>query len=301
MSLVFQDGYRYLISNFERYTQILEKARRIFLKYGIDDHGITSNSHLQVPLWLHCKCGSKASIRIEQSNHNRILSSSPVVGTCMSCKRKLRITIDTKSDRNFGKDLQNLTPKAIAILLLLSRDLGISCYSSGTGAIAYTAYASIVCAEFGIKMPFTIFWPARDIIFGIGQTKALDTLQLKNHDEIVMYLKLLKHRHDRYKHRIVPILRERTRLIVNSKENRMEQEIKCVLSDLFRLKEKQREINRRIKLANKVKNALELRPSILDYAINFGITETERQWRNNLIRKDNLADPVIISNNSIEF
>src|SRR5919199_271816 len=92
MSLVFQDGYRYLISNFERYTQILEKARRIFLKYGIDDHGIASNSHLQVPLWLHCKCGSKASIRIDHSNHNRISSSSPVVGTCMSCKRKLGIT-----------------------------------------------------------------------------------------------------------------------------------------------------------------------------------------------------------------
>ena len=104
-----------------------------------------------------------------------------------------------------------------------------------------------------------------------------------------MYLKQLKQTHERYKDRIIPILKERTKIIANSKRNRREQEIKYVLSDL--------EISRLIKLANKVKNALELRPSILDYAVNFGIAEAEIQWRNSLIRNDNLADPIIISNN----
>jgi hypothetical protein len=72
MSSVFEDGLLYLISNFKRYSQILEKARTLFLSYGVDDTSISSNPHLQVPFWLHCKCGSKASIRIHQSSDKRI-------------------------------------------------------------------------------------------------------------------------------------------------------------------------------------------------------------------------------------
>jgi hypothetical protein len=288
MSSVFEDGYRYLISNFKRYTGVLEKARNVFLKYGVDDAGISSNSHLQVPLWLHCKCGSKASIRIHQNNDNRISFGGP----CMSCKKNLGITLENIMNGNIPNEiLQSLTPKAIPILLLLSRDLGISCYCSGSGGVGYMAYASIVCGELGIKMPFTIFWPARDINLGMGQTEALDALQLKNQDEVVVYLQRLNERHDDYKDKITPIIEERSK-IVKSKNN---EQIKSILSDLFSLKQEQREIRRLIKIANKVNNALELRPSIIDYAINFGIAETEMQWRNNLLTKDNLAAPIIIS------
>ena len=37
------------------------------------------------------------------------------------------------------------------------------------------------------------------------------------------------------------------------------------------------------KLAEKVENALTLRPSVIDYAINFGLEQTEMHWRNGVL------------------
>ena len=260
----------------------------MFLEYGVDDTGISSNSHLQVPLWLHCGCGSKASIRISHKSDNRISLRGP----CISCKNDLEITVENITNRNISSGiLKSLTPKAIPILLLLSKDLGISCYCSGSGGVGYMAYASMAFAELGIKMPFTIFWPAPDINLGMGQTEALDALQLKNQGEVVVYLQELMQRHDDYKYKIIPIIKERSK-IVKSKNN---EQLRFVLSNLLSLKEGQREVRRLIKIANKVNNILQLKPSIIDYAINFGIAETETQWQNNLLTNGNLEAPIIIS------
>jgi len=288
MSSVFEDGFQYLISNFNRYSKVLENARNVFLEFGVDDAGISSNSHLHVPLWLHCKCGSKASIRICHGSDSRI----SLRGACMSCKKDVGIVLENNGTRNIPNDiLHGLTPKAIPILLLLSKDIGISCYCSGSGGVGYMAYASIAFAELGIKMPFTIFWPARDINLGIGQTEALEALQLKNQGEVAVYLQQLEKSHDDYKYKITPIIKQRSK-IVKSKEN---EQIRSVLFDLFSLKEGQREVRRLIKVANKVNNILELKPSIIDYAINFGIAEAESQWRNSLLTDGNLATPILLS------
>ena len=288
MSSVFERGFQYLVSNSNRYSRVLEKARNVFLEFGVDDAGISSNSHLQVPLWLHCKCGSKASIKICHNSDSQISFR----GSCISCKKDLGITLENITNRNIPEDIiQSLTPKAIPILLLLSKDIEISCYCSGSGGVGYMAYASMAFAELGIKMPFTIFWPARDINLGMGQTEALDALQLKNQGEVVVYLQQLMQRHDDYKYKIIPIIKERGK-IVKSKNN---EQLRSVLSDLLSLKEGQREVRRLIKIANKVNNILELKPSIIDYAIHFGIAETETQWRNNLLTNGNLAAPIIIS------
>jgi hypothetical protein len=287
MSSVFEDGLRYLITNFRKYSQVLEKGRNIFLKYAVDDAGVSSNPDLQVPLWLHCTCGSKASMRILQSLDNQL----SLGGSCMSCKKNLRVSLENMKNSNIPNEiLQNLTPKAIPIILLLSRDLGISCYCSGSGGVGYMAYASIVCAELGIHMPFSIFWPSRDINQGVGQIEALDVLRLKNQQEVIAYLQRLKHMHDDYQAKILPIISERTKLANSDRD-----QIKNTIADLSSLKEKQREIRRLIKLTTKVNNALELRPSIIDYAVNFGFAHTEKQWRAHLMTKDNLAAPVLIS------
>jgi hypothetical protein len=62
-----------------------------------------------------------------------------------------------------------------------------------------------------------------------------------------------------------------------------------VLLDLDKLKKEQRKIRLLIKVAEKVKNAIETKPSIIDYAINFGVANTEALWRRNLLKNDNLA------------
>jgi hypothetical protein len=47
-------------------------------------------------------------------------------------------------------------------------------------------------------------------------------------------------------------------------------------------------------MAEKVKNAIETKASIIDYAINFGIANTEILWRRHLLENDNLAAPLVM-------
>jgi hypothetical protein len=51
-------------------------------------------------------------------------------------------------------------------------------------------------------------------------------------------------------------------------------------------------MRRLLKAAEKVHSVVELKPCIIDYAVNFGIVNTERLWRNGLIENDNLAAPI---------
>jgi hypothetical protein len=39
----------------------------------------------------------------------------------------------------------------------------------------------------------------------------------------------------------------------------------------------------------KVKGVMDMRPSIIDYAVNFGLVDTESQWRQNLLDNDSLS------------
>src|ERR687888_1995091 len=61
ISPVFEGGFRYLISNFSLYSDALRKSENMFLRHGIDT-GVSSTAYLNAPVWLHCKCGSKASV-----------------------------------------------------------------------------------------------------------------------------------------------------------------------------------------------------------------------------------------------
>ena len=64
--------------------------------------------------------------------------------------------------------------------------------------------------------------------------------------------------------------------------------IHSVLQVLFEEKEKQRKIKAKIRSVEVARNALELSPCFIDYAINFGIREIASQWQQVLRDKDNL-------------
>ncbi|MGB6533492.1 MAG: hypothetical protein WBF33_35850 [Candidatus Nitrosopolaris sp.] len=287
MSTVFEDGFRYLISNFTKYSDALSKTENMFLRCGIDT-GVSSTSYLNAPLWLHCQCGSKASARLNSDQEGPIL----LAGTCMSCKKVIELIIGNRhNELTISKDrLQCLSPRAIPILLLLSRDLGITCYASGTGgSIGYAMVGAIAFKELSIKMPLTIIWAATDVYHGLGQAEALELLPLSKEADIATYVEVLKQRNLDYKNKIDPLIAERTHLI------RTGESIESVLSNLFSLKQEQRRIRHLIKVAEKVKNAIETKPSIIDYAINFGVVNTEMLWRRNLLKNDSLAASLFMS------
>ncbi|HSN96592.1 MAG TPA: hypothetical protein VLR10_05330, partial [Nitrososphaeraceae archaeon] len=274
----------FLLSNYDKYSTAVENAERYFIQHNIST-GVSSTAYLNAPVWIHCKCGSKASAKIFKVDSGIIIR-----GKCMSCKSDLQIGFENTQELRFSEDVvQKVSPRAIPILLLLSRELGIGCFASGTGgSVGYSIVGSLIFDELSIKIPITVVWPSEDRYIGFGQSEALETVQMKSEVEVVNYLQKLRAEDLSRGKEIRPLLKERNRLIEEG------QPIGGVLSQLFSVKEQQRKIHSFIKVVEKVKNSLQLKPCFLDYGINFGIRDIELQWRQNLIENDNLMLPSVL-------
>lgn len=277
ISEVFENGFTFLISNSGMYSDALKSAENMFMSRGIDT-GVSSSSHLHAPVWFHCKCGSKASAKIARKNGDLVLA-----GPCMSCKKELELNLGNPDNLDLGKSVHDLSPRAIPIPLLLARDLGISCYASGTGGIGYLVDGSIVSKKLGLELPLVLVWPSRDIYRGIGQAEAQSSMPAQDID---VYLQSLEKQNTNYEERIRPLLLKRAEKI---KKGEPAGEL---LSELFELKEGQRKIRQLKSTAEKIRNAINLSPCFIDYAVNFGMARTEQAWRNHLIRDGGLASPV---------
>jgi hypothetical protein len=300
ISSVFEDGFKYLISNFNLYSDALRKAESMFLRHGIDT-GVSSSSYLNAPVWVHCKCGSKAPVKIHDKQVSRGgLEEQEIIlkGICISCKNDVLVNLGKNYTMDHLKEegvIHRLSPRAIPILLLLSRDLGITCYASGTGgSMDYAVVGSMVFKELSVNIPLTVIWSSKDIYYGIGQSEALELVQLTKQSDIVPYLESLKQKDAEYRNKIMPMIAERNHRIKSGGS------IHNVLEDLFNLKEEQRKIRRIIKMTKKVKNAVNMSPCFVDYAVNFGLANTEIQWRENLLSNNNLASPLVMKTTAIK-
>ena len=293
ISSVFEDGFKYLISNFNVYSDALRKAEGMFLRHDIDT-GVSSSSYLNAPVWVHCKCGSKAPVKIydRQALGGGIQGQEILLkGICISCKNDICVNLGKKYAMDLLKEevIHRLSPRAIPILLLLSRDLGIACYASGIGgSMDYAVVGSMVFKALSVKTMPTVIWSSKDTYYGIGQLEALELVQLTKQSDIVPYLESLKQKDTEYRNKIIPIIAERNHRVKSGEP------IQTLLENLFNLKEQQREVRRAIKMTQKVKNAVNMSPCFVDYAINFGVANTEIQWRENLLNNNNLASPVIM-------
>jgi hypothetical protein len=287
ISPVFDKGFEFLLSGYDKYSSAVEKAEKYFLERNIST-GVSSTAYLNAPVWIHCKCGSKASAKVREDKVGIILR-----GKCMSCKSDLQIDFENTKGLKLSKEvIHKVSPRAIPILLLLSKELGIGCYASGTGgSVGYTIVGSLIFKELSIKMPLTVVWPADDMYVGLGQSEALEYLQLRQRSDVIDYLRTLRAEDFAMSREIRPMLEERNLLVSEG------QPIDEILSKLFKLKERQRKIHSMIKVVEKVRNSLQIKPCFLDYGINFGVKNTEANWRNNLIKNNNLMLPLHLTSN----
>lgn len=279
---VFENGFAYLISNFETYSKALRNAENLFIKYDIDTR-VSAASHLQAPVWIHCKCGSKASAKIKRKAEETVL-----FGPCISCKTEIELNLGKSNNLDLRSYIHSFSPRAIPIPLLLSRDLDVSCYVSGTGGIGYLVDGTLISKKLGLDLPTVLVWPSKDRYNGIGQAQALALMKNTNIGDINAHLRMLARQSSEYEAKIRPLLLERSEKIRNG------QPINELLTRLFTLKKEQRNIRQQISIAEKIRNAINLSPCIIDYAINFGIEKIEQKWRSHLLNKADLALPVEI-------
>ena len=278
ISDVLENGFTFLISNSNIYSEALRKAENVFMSRGIDT-GVSSSSHLQAPLWVHCSCGSKASAKVEKKKGDLVLA-----GPCMSCKKEIEFNLGNPDNLDLGQAIHKLSPRAIPIPLLLARDLGVSCYASGTGGIGYIVDGSIVSKKLGLDMPLVLVWPSKDIYKGIGQSEASACMPAQN---IGQYLEVLEKQNSVYEEKIRPLLSQRAEKL------RSREPADALLSQLFELKQAQRRIRQQIGIAEKISNIANLSPCFIDYAANFGTARTEQVWREHLLKDASLAAPVL--------
>ena len=278
----FEDGYKFLISNNMRFAKTLKDCEKTFDQFGVRK-GFSSSSYLYAPIWLHCKCGSKAPSTL-------VIDSGKIMGSgnCMACKNSIRLNFGNPTNPIIDLDIiSNISPRAIPILLLLSRELNTSCYVTGTGgSLRYTLVASKVFKALGIDSPISILWPSNDEYVGIGQEEALQYSKYSSARDLKSYLEDLYIRVEEKRSVILPLIKERNRLIEYNLP------IDSLLEKIFSIKEDQREIRNLIAETKKVISAIELKPCIIDYVVNFGIKQIEVIWRSALHSTDDLFSQI---------
>lgn len=282
----FEDGFKFLISNYSYLANTLRDCEKTFDQYGIRK-SVSSNSYLYAPIWLHCKCGSKAPSTLARIAEDTICS-----GNCMACKKEILLNFGNITSPEITQEtISNISPRAIPILLLLARELNTSCYVTGTGgSLQYTLVASKVFKALNINPPSVILWPSEDRYLGIGQKEALSHSEHTSKHEIRNYLETMHDTVEKQRSTIMPLIRERDLLI--KKNLPLEQH----LEKIFAIKENQRTIRTLMRKMKKVVNAIELRACIVDYAINYGIKDVESIWKLALQKNGDLFSPITFPN-----
>ena len=114
-------------------------------------------------------------------------------------------------------------------------------------------------------------------------------MRVNSEIELKSYMEKLKIMDAEFAERIMPLIDERTMRIKSG------QSVQNILNDVFTLKESQRKVRSLIKIATKAKAAIALKPCIIDYAVNFGLSGVEAQWKESLVANDDLAAPNFLS------
>jgi hypothetical protein len=289
LSNVFKNGYNFLLSNNDVYLKSLERSETFFRNHGIHN-GISSNSSKYSPLWLNCSCGSKGySILNRDDNGNTNLT-----GKCISCKKDLFLNVGTKNNISIPMEkLSIVSPRAIPILLLLSRELKISSYLTGTGgSLGYTIIGKRVYDDLKIKRPLLLLWASKDVYTGFAQEEALRVLRENNINDISKFLIDANNKNHDFENKIKPLISKRN-LVYKDKDV-----LKNLLNDLLYYKKEQRNLKSLINNVEKSNNALTLKSCIIDYVVNFGMESTPNLWSSNLIKNNDFASPLILNQNS---
>ena len=267
MNSVFEDGYRYLISNFDLYSESLKNAENLFKNINEKKYKVQSNLHNYSPFWIHCNCcGGKASSILQNKKDYENLQQ--LSGTCISCKSSLKIGIENikSNNKTIKSESSNISPKAIPILLLLSKCLDKFLLYFRNRCSQLYALCKLVFKKLDIDMPAIVFWPSKDILHGGAQLDALENVGIKKHSEIVNYLESLKKEEFEYNERIISLITKRKNMIEPGIP------IDRTFSRLICLKTKStKNKGQEFKVGQKANNTLNIMPCIIDYAVNFGL------------------------------
>ena len=148
--------------------------------------------------------------------------------------------------------------------------------------------ASIISKHLGIMWPLTLVWASKDVYPGVAQDYAMSVIRLDTL-EAERRLQELDSINNQYARKIYDLIAKRKELVNANRSPHI------VLEALFQLKEEQRRNRKEIETITKATKMLNLSPCIIDYAVNFGMVDTEKQWSWHLLENGDLTAPVHFS------
>ena len=295
---IFEVEYKKILRNFSKYSAALQSSETILHNYGIRT-GVGHASLSMCPLWYECPCGGKASVKINLTTSNadsREAKNIQLKGNCLSCHMLHQINLgDSVHLELLTQHAAKLFPRAIPIPMLMSEGLGVSMYVSGIGGLGYILDTKVVADALSFRMPIITAWSSKDIIHGMHQTDARNTLArfgLQEGQKLLEFLENAESEINLLVDEIRSIIQEMRSSLKNN-DNKPDPKL---LADLFQKKSKVRSIRRQRTIINRALDVLNIQPSIIDYVINWGLRESNHFWEDHLITDDgNLYSPIEIS------
>jgi hypothetical protein len=170
--------------------------------------------------------------------------------------------------------------------LVFFEGLGIDCYVGGIGGKTYLDQAKHVAEHMGMHFPPIAIWRPKDVYLGIGQLDALMTFRRVSGTFDLLRYSVVR---TKIKKEIAHIDR-RIRKIESEKERICRSAVtkEKIVSELKSLSAKQHEIrketsysllSRNLGLLENAVAAMNLHPSVIDYAISIGLKATSDQWK----------------------
>jgi hypothetical protein len=275
---IFGEEFRFLLSHFEKYSKQVKEAILAESKSG---DGVFEGEYETIPFWYHCVCGGKA--RLTAAQHGESLLGS---GQCLHCGKDYTIDLGTKDSPEVSSILSRISTRSLPMPLVFFEGLGIDCYVGGIGGKTYLDQAKHVAEHMGMHFPPIAIWRPKDVYLGIGQLDALMTFRRVSGTFDLLRYSVVR---TKIKKEIAHIDR-RIRKIESEKERICRSAVtkEKIVSELKSLSARQHEIrketsysllSRNLGLLENAVAAMNLHPSVIDYAISIGLKATSDQWK----------------------
>ena len=295
---IFAPEFSFLLSRFMDYSRSLKEASGLPFEKGIGE-GVSDLEPQLVPFWYHCDCGSKVRLFYLAEQGGSVTG----YGDCLGCKQGYKIRFGAAEKPDLSGIASRISARAIPMNLVFFKGLGVSCYVGGLGGLKYLMEARCVANELAIPFPPTPVWRPHDRYWGIGQMEALlEFKRISGSFEVCDQAGALA----RLNSRIAEARRDLDKL--EAQKEKIAEKLRQGGGNETILKEKIRAISiaqgkikrssnlsvliHDLKILENVPVALNLIPSIIDYAVNTGLKETSDQWIEYLKRNGDLSSNV---------
>jgi len=297
---IFINEFNSLLTDFRDYSSSLKETID-FLHKKDGKKGVSKEETELLPFWYHCDCGSKARLSLNNKNE-RLIGH----GYCINCKKEYNINLGKKDKPDVYNIATKISARAIPMILIFSKGLGLTCYIGGVGGIRYLEEAKYVANKLDITLPPVVVWRPFDKYMGIGQLEAIiEYKRITGHYDINKFeeeIDHMKHRIDKIYKNITILEEKKKEIILELKKDHIDKKIfrnnlKSIIDRIGHIK-KTTELsilNRDLKILENFKNVSNLMPSIIDYAINIGLNETSKQWIDFLVNNGSFSSEVLLN------